>query len=154
MSELTKQKAKKQAYKAVQYDLSDLINPSDVRGVSDDVTEWQNVDPDVIDREVHESISIMLSERQKPWDRIIRDLAYVLWRDSMPRISMDKLATDNKRMAVTSMDIWPNHVDKWTALEWLEASGEPPNEFYDEARESLERGLYVGLHPTKGRDDL
>jgi hypothetical protein len=152
MREIDKHTAKKQSYKAVQYDLSELIDPSDVTGVDDDVTEWSEIDEDTLNWEIHESISIMLSERQQPWDSLIRDLAYIQWRDSMPRISMDKLATDDRRMAVATMDIWPNKVDKWTALEWLHEAGEPPNEFYQESREVVEQAMYYGLHPTKELD--
>lgn len=149
MSELTRCKAEKRAEKAIQYDLSELIDPSDVQA---DATTWEQVDEDILRREIHESVEIMLSERQQPFDAMIHDLAVVLWRDSLPRISMDLLDTDSERDAL-QQGVWPNKVDKWQAREVLEETGEPPQDAYDTAREVVSRGMARGLNPLEGDSD-
>lgn len=147
MTEINRRKAEKRAEKSIQYDLSDLIDPSDVQA---DATTWKQVDEDTLRREIHEAVEVMLSERQQPFDSMIHDLAVVIWRDSMPRIGMNYLLDVKDERDALQQGIWPIKVDKWQAREVLEESGEPPKDAYDTAREVVSRGMAKGLNPLEG----
>ena len=147
MSEITKFEARDKACEDAM-SLNELIDPSDV---DPNAERWKDIDPDKLDMEIHESISVIRSENQNPFNWIAYDLAIGLWRDSMPRVSMGDMAFETEEKAVRE-GYWPNRMDKWEAREILESYSneyEYFHEFLDEAWEYVSEGIYQGMHPLK-----
>jgi len=147
MSEITKFEARDKAHENAM-SLNELIDPSDV---DPNAEKWEDIDPDKLDMEIHESISVIRSENQSPYDRLAYDLAIGLWRDSMPRVPMGDMAFETEEKAVRK-GYWPNKMDKWTCREILEDYSNEYEYFYeflDEAWEYVSEGIYQGMHPLK-----
>lgn len=157
-SDTTKKDVNAKAKNAVKYDLSDLINPSDVQESSD---SWEDIDEETIEKECYESASIMLSERQEPFYGLVRDYAIIRWRDSMNRVNMDSdFVSDDvsRREAMTVYGKWPfdmNYNEAFQILdEYVSETNvhQIPHSVWQDSQTIVERGIVAGLKP-KGIDN-
>jgi hypothetical protein len=138
----------KKAYEAAKEEatpLNLLINPKDV---SDGVDNWSEIDGETLKREIWESVEIIMMENQEPFAWYVHDLSIKLHRDSMPRISMDKLATNDSETAI-KWGVWPNSMDKWTVTQIIEENYRETvhHDTIREASEIVEKGIFDGMWP-------
>jgi hypothetical protein len=144
---------KEAAKQAVRYQISDLINPSDI---DENASEWSDIDRYTVEKECHESAEIMLKERQEPFGGMVRDYAIILWRDGMDRINLDSdLVSDGitERECLTVYGKWPysmSYFEVYQVLsEYINETNihQIPNACYNQARETVETGIVYGMMP-------
>lgn len=150
---VARENARQAAENKVEHDLSDLIAPSDLRGVnlsSNATIAWSAVDDGTLDRELAESASIMRSERQSPFNGIAHDTAIILCRNGLTRAPMSDLVFDSEEKAVEE-GYWPHGVNRVEVTNLLrENKPDWWNHCVTEAWDSVGAGIYDGLDP---RDD-
>jgi hypothetical protein len=142
----------RKAYEAAKNEatpLNLLINPKDVRGA--DMDTWEDIatwEPGTLEREIWESVEIIMMENQEPFAWYVHDLSIKLHRDSMPRISMDKLDTESPETAV-KWGIWPHGMNKWDVTDIIRENYRETvhSDTIQEASEIVESGIFDGMWP-------
>jgi hypothetical protein len=127
--------------------LSSLIDPSDVIEGAD---RWSDISDERLTQEVGESVEVIMSENQL--EGVVRELAVTLWRDDLPRVSMDDMAFESKEKAVKE-GYWPNSMDKWGCKEIL-FEQTIPSDVYRESQEVVEMGIIDKMHPKRSEGDF
>jgi len=122
------------------YELSALIGPSDVEETAD---SWDDISDEELRAEIRECLTVANQERQ--YEGCIRDLAVTMWRNGLPRVSMDDMAFDDPETAVEK-GYWPNSMDKWTCEEIL-FERDIPTDVRQEAWEVVSAAIADKLNP-------
>lgn len=143
--------AKRDAYKAGYETAEPLHKLIEASEVLEGARSWADISDERLREESGESASMFLSEN-RTLEGEIRDLAAVIYRESLPRAKMDHLATDNREKALIEWGFWPNHMDKYEALDIIHERFEDIphyHELEDEAREVVSAGFMDGTHPRR-----
>lgn len=140
-----RKEAYSEAYETA-YSLPELIGPSDIDDTAD---TWGDITDEQIESEIAECLDVVHTESQ--YEGLIRDLAVTLWRDSLPRVSMDHLVFDDKAEAVRN-GYWPNRMNKWDCEEIL-FERDIPSDVRDEAYEVVSAGVADKLDPRADKGD-
>jgi hypothetical protein len=158
-TEATESQVKEIAKEAVRYQISDLINPSDI---DENAETWEDIDKYTVEKECHESAEIMLKEQQGPFYGMVRDYAIILWRDGMDRINLDSdLVSDGitERECLTVYGKWPYSMSYFEVYQVLDEYinethiHQIPNACYNRAKETVSIGIVNGMLPDCYKGD-
>jgi hypothetical protein len=134
--------------------LNRLIDPSDV---SNQASEWSDIDGDVLDEEIQHSVSIILQETR--WHSkigaLLYDYALIQVKDDLMRAPIEDLSFTSRKRAVKE-GYWPYDMCEGRAMEILtqtyESIGEIPPCYVTHAREAISEGLHKGMTPEGALD--
>jgi hypothetical protein len=135
------------------------ITPEDIDA---DIDEWDDLDPDLLEQEMHRSAEIMAGEWQSPYGGLIHDYTMSMIQDDLMPAPMDHLTFDTYTEAVRN-GYFPHKMNYTALRETLEELVDMRhgrhdlnsddklwhmhNECYTEARQTVERGIAEGLDP-------
>lgn len=145
MRELTETQVQEEA-KHVATPISDLIGPKEV---DSNATSWDEVDNELLRKEIHKSVDTILSEANYAHPKIaslIDEYARTLWFQDLSRAPMEHLAFDEYSEALSN-GYWPYKADKWEVMEWIESQEEIPHYYRTEAIEVVSIGVHKGMEP-------
>lgn len=130
--------------------LSDLIRPNEV---TDGAESWDEVDPADLEFHIHESVDIILSERQDPkLQGLLFDRAMTHFLDNCQRVKMEHLSDDiGREEALVSYGYRAYDMRDGEAYcilaEHYESLREVHSEDYQEAYDAVSAGLADGMVP-------
>lgn len=139
MRKITRQEARQ---KAEEY-ATQLDDPIDVPDSEEEIERHLSESLTVINQEIgsHEELRA-----------IEYDLALTLESESLPRVKMKHLDTDSKREAV-QWGYWPFDMSWDELFEVLdELDSRPHIQFFEEARNEINAGLYEGMKPESMKE--
>jgi len=130
--------------------LDRLISPSDI---DENADAWSDIDRDMLNQEIWESVMIMRSEHREVGN-MIQDRAFRIWTDSLTRVANGALSENvSNEDLVFTYGIWPYKMDKWECHEichrvFEEPNMRIPNGCIREAEEEIQGALFDGTMPT------
>lgn len=136
----------------VTYEISDLIDPSEV---TDEAETWSDVDPDDLDQEISECITVKNEERGM--NGMLNELATIFYMESLPRVSLDDLIYDTEEEALKN-GYWPNSMTNYeaesilTELRWNDEF-EIPQDAVMKASWVIDSAYSDRLDPRRSRGD-
>jgi len=136
----------------VTYEISDLIDPSEV---TDEAETWSDVDSDDLDHEISECVTVKNQERGM--NGMLNELAIVFYMESLPRVSLDDLVYDTEEQALKN-GYWPKRMSNYeaesvlTELHWDDEI-KIPQEAFNEASWVIDSAYCDRLDPRRSRRD-
>lgn len=104
MKALNVHKRKKELYDTVYgtvHSLDQLIDPSEV---TEHAETWSDVSEEELEREIHQSVKMNLSESN--YDNLVKGMAIYFWLHEMPRVKLEDLVFDSTDEALKN-GYWP-----------------------------------------------
>lgn len=146
--ELTKNEAQKRA-KEYATPISDLVNPSDIDG---GVERWESVKDEKLERELHKSVDIILSEIT--YHNKLRDIIYTraitIHKEETMRVPKEDMAMKDDKMLLSQM-YWPYKMTNMECIATLQeiypTLKDVPTQDYQEARNEISKALTEGMKP-------
>lgn len=129
--------------------LSDLINPEEVCSTAN---TWENVPESELEREIYQSVDIILSEANwhDPLKAVLYDRAVSHHLDNMMRVPLDDLSID-RRKAIEKR-YWPFDMSRGeirvVVQEIYPTLRDLPTEDYQAAHGAVTQGLADGMQPN------
>lgn len=115
-----------------------IISPEDL--VHQDINDWENADLDRLKEELAESMSEWHYQSKHPFEKSIKDLALILYRENMVRVPFDHLTFESRDKAVRKgywlREMSVNMVNEKIRVNW--DSIEHMHEFEQEAQMEIE----------------